>query len=96
MVKAFTERRSAIVDRIKAIPKLSCPVPEGAFYIFIDIGKTGLKSMEFCDRLLEQEQVAAVPGIAFGTDRCIRLSYATDLATIEKGMNRLERFVCSL
>jgi aspartate aminotransferase len=52
--------------------------------------------MEFCDHFLEQEQVAAVPGIAFGADRCIRLSYATDLATIEKGMDRLDRFVRSL
>jgi aspartate aminotransferase len=96
MLKAFTERRTVIVDRIKAIPKLSCPTPEGAFYVFIDISKTGLASMEFCDRFLEQEQVAAVPGIAFGADRCIRLSYATDLATIEKGMDRLDRFVRSL
>ena len=63
---------------------------------FIDISKTGLQSLEFCDRLLDSQQVAAVPGIAFGADQCIRLSYATDLATIDKGMNRIEQFINSL
>jgi aspartate aminotransferase len=96
MLDAFTERRTVIVDRVRAIPKLSCPTPQGAFYVFIDISRTGLGSLEFCDRLLEKEKVAAIPGIAFGADRCIRLSYATDLATIEKGMDRLEHFVKSL
>lgn len=96
MLAAFTERRTVIVDRIQAIPQLSCPTPEGAFYAFIDISKTGLKSLEFCDRLLDSQQVAAVPGIAFGADQCIRLSYATDLATIDKGMNRIEQFINSL
>jgi len=96
MLNAFTERRTVIIDRIRAIPNLSCPVPDGAFYTFIDIRKTGLTSLEFCDRLLDSEQVAAVPGIAFGADQCIRLSYATDLVTINKGMDRLDRFVRSL
>lgn len=96
MLAAFTERRTVIVDRIQAIPQLSCPTPEGAFYAFIDISKTGLTSLEFCDRLLDSQQVAAVPGIAFGADQCIRLSYATDLATINEGMNRIEQFINSL
>ena len=54
--------------------------------------KTGLKSTEFCARLLEAEKVAAVPGIAFGADDYIRLSYATSMANIEKGLDRIERF----
>ena len=65
---------------------------KGAFYLFPNISKTGLKSAEFCARLLEQEKVAAVPGIAFGADDYIRLSYATSMANIEKGLERIERF----
>ncbi|MFP4009636.1 MAG: pyridoxal phosphate-dependent aminotransferase, partial [Spirulinaceae cyanobacterium] len=93
MLKAFTERRRFIVDRINQIPRLSCPTPEGAFYVFVDISEIGMPSLEFCNTFLEQEKVATIPGGAFGEDRCIRLSYATDLASIEKGMNRLEKFV---
>lgn len=96
MLKAFTERRRFIVDRINQIPRLSCPTPEGAFYVFVDISETGMSSLAFCDTFLETEKVAAIPGVAFGEDRCIRLSYATDLASIEKGMDRLEKFVTSV
>lgn len=95
MLQAFTQRRTVILERLNAIPGLSCPQPEGAFYAFADISSTGLASLEFCNQLLDSQQVAAVPGIAFGADSCIRLSYATDLATIEKGMDRLEKFVRS-
>jgi len=93
MLQAFTQRREVMYERLQAIPELSCPKPDGAFYLFIDISKTGLKSLDFCNSLLESQQVAAIPGIAFGNDSCIRLSYATDLATIEKGMERLDKFV---
>ncbi|MGK7944038.1 MAG: pyridoxal phosphate-dependent aminotransferase [Microcystaceae cyanobacterium] len=96
MLSAFTKRRTLIVDRIQAIPKLSCSIPQGAFYVFVDISQTGLKSLDFCDKFLEEQQVAAVPGVAFGADQCIRFSYATDQATIEKGMERLDKFVQSL
>lgn len=95
MRQAFAKRRQIMLDRLNAIPGLSCPKPDGAFYLFPDISKTGLKSLEFCNALLEAHQVAVIPGIAFGADQNIRLSYATDLATIEKGMDRLEKFVCS-
>jgi aspartate aminotransferase len=95
MRQAFAKRRQIMFDRLNAIPGLSCPKPDGAFYLFPDISKTGLKSLEFCNALLEAHQVAVIPGIAFGADQNIRLSYATDLATIEKGMDRLEKFVCS-
>ncbi|MEA5536409.1 pyridoxal phosphate-dependent aminotransferase [Crocosphaera sp. XPORK-15E] len=93
MLTAFTQRRRVMVDRIQAMSKLSCSTPMGAFYVFVDISQTGMKSLEFSDALLEAEQVAVIPGIAFGADNCIRLSYATDLGTIEKGMARLEKFV---
>ncbi|MEL4897257.1 pyridoxal phosphate-dependent aminotransferase [Crocosphaera sp. Alani8] len=96
MLDAFTQRRRVILERIRAIPQLSCPTPMGAFYVFIDISKTGLNSLEFCDNLLAKQQVAAIPGRAFGADDCIRLSYATDLASIEEGMDRIERFINTL
>ncbi|MDZ8053112.1 MAG: pyridoxal phosphate-dependent aminotransferase [Aulosira sp. ZfuVER01] len=95
MRQAFAKRRQVMLDRLNAIPGLSCPKPDGAFYLFPDISKTGLKSLEFCDALIEEHQVAVIPGIAFGADKNIRLSYATDMATIEKGMDRLEKFVKS-
>ena len=93
MRQAFAQRRQVMFERLNAIPGLFCPKPDGAFYMFPDISKTGMKSMEFCNALLESHQVAVVPGIAFGADDCIRLSYATDMASIEKGMERIEKFV---
>ncbi|MFQ4141810.1 pyridoxal phosphate-dependent aminotransferase [Chlorogloeopsis sp. ULAP02] len=95
MRQAFAKRRQVMLERLNAIPGLSCPQPDGAFYLFPDISKTGLKSLDFSDALLGEQQVAVIPGIAFGVDDNIRLSYATDLATIEKGMDRLEKFVKS-
>ena len=96
MRQAFAERRKVMLDRINAIPGLSCVKPDGAFYLFPDISQTGLKSLDFCKTLLEEHQVAVIPGVAFGADNNIRLSYATDMATIEKGMDRLEKFVKSV
>ena len=95
MRQAFAKRRQVMLDRLNAIPGLSTAKPDGAFYLFPDISKTDLKSLKFCDALLEEHQVAVIPGIAFGADDNIRLSYATDMATIEKGMDRLEKFVKS-
>ncbi|MFB2939043.1 pyridoxal phosphate-dependent aminotransferase [Aerosakkonemataceae cyanobacterium BLCC-F154] len=96
MRQAFAKRRQVMLERVSAIPGLTCPKPDGAFYLFIDVSKTGLASLEFCDKFLESHQVAAIPGVAFGADDCIRLSYATDLDTINKGMDRLDKFVRSL
>ncbi|WGV28753.1 pyridoxal phosphate-dependent aminotransferase [Halotia branconii] len=93
MLEAFAKRRQVMLDRLNAIPGLSTAKPDGAFYLFPDISKTGLKSLEFCNALLEEHQVAVIPGVAFGADDNIRLSYATDMTTIEKGMDRLEKFV---
>lgn len=95
MRQAFAERRQYMLDALNAIPGLSCPKPDGAFYVFPTIEKTGMKSLDFSSALLEQHQVAVIPGIAFGTDTCIRLSYATSMEIIKKGIDRLEQFVRS-
>jgi aspartate aminotransferase len=96
MLTAFARRREFIYSAIESIADLACPKPDGAFYVFVDISRTGLKSLEFCNALLENYRVAAIPGIAFGEDNCIRLSYATDMTTIQKGVERLQKFVDSL
>ncbi len=95
MRQAFAERRRVMLDYLNAVPGLTCPQPDGAFYLFTNISKTGLKSLEFCESLLESQQVAAIPGIAFGADDHVRLSYATDMVSIQKGMERLSTFVQS-
>jgi aspartate aminotransferase len=92
----FDKRRRFAHQKLNRIPGLSCVNARGAFYLFPNIAKLGLKSTDFCARLLEQEKVAAVPGIAFGADDYLRISYATSLANIEKGLDRLERFARSL
>ena len=96
MVRAFTERRQVMVQGINQIPGLSCPTPMGAFYVFVDIAATGLDSLTFSDKLLSDYQVAVIPGVAFGADQCVRLSYATDMDTIKAGLDRLGQFVKSL
>ena len=93
MLKAFAQRRSYMYQAINDIPNLSCPKPYGAFYLFVDISNTGKSSLEFCQELLETKQVAAIPGAAFGADKCIRFSYATSMETIEEGVKRLSEFV---
>lgn len=95
MRQAFALRRKAILARLQAIPGLSCAKPDGAFYIFVNIANTNLKSLEFCQQLLEQQQVATIPGLPFGADDHIRISYATDMVTIDKGMDRLDKFIRS-
>ena len=95
MRQAFAQRRQLVLEGIAAIPGLSCPQPQGAFYVFIDISATGLPSLTFCEQLLETYQVATVPGLVFGAEGCIRLSYATDMASLEKGLERLAKFVAA-
>ena len=88
----FNKRRTFAWQKLNSIPGISCVKVKGAFYLFPNISKTGMKSSEFCARLLEAEKVAAVPGVAFGADDFIRLSYATSMANIEKGLERIEKF----
>ena len=88
----FNKRRQFAWEKLNRIPGISCVNAKGAFYLFPNISKTGLKSSEFCAKLLESEKVAAVPGVAFGADDYMRISYATSMANIEKGLERIERF----
>jgi aspartate aminotransferase len=92
----FSRRRGYAWKKLNSIPGISCVNAKGAFYLFPNIAGTGLKSTEFCARLLEAEKVAAVPGIAFGADDYLRVSYATSMANIEKGLDRIDKFVRSL
>lgn len=95
MRTAFAARRSYIFERLNSIPGLTATQPSGAFYLYVDIQALGLSSIDFCKALLEDKHVAAIPGIAFGKEGTIRISYATDLSTIKTGMERLEAFVTS-
>lgn len=96
MRSAFTKRRQAIMEMIDGIEGLSYVKPQGAFYLFVDISQLGLGSIEFCDRLLTEKYVATIPGAAFGAEGAIRISYATDMDTIERGMDRLSGFAKAL
>ncbi len=98
MVIEFTRRRKVMVDRLNDIPGVSCPMPRGAFYAFPNIGKLlgrqGLEGpitspQDLAQYLLKEAHVAVVPGEPFGSRAHIRLSYATSVEAIEKGMDRL-------
>lgn len=102
MVKEFNKRRDYMLARVNSIPGLSCGRPGGAFYLFPDMGAyigrayQGKKiggSKDLAEILLEDAQVALVPGIAFGNDRCFRLSYATSMEKIVEGMDRIEKIL---
>ncbi|MCX6659459.1 MAG: pyridoxal phosphate-dependent aminotransferase [Candidatus Bathyarchaeota archaeon] len=94
MIMAFDERRRLMVRRLNEMSNIQCEMPQGAFYTFPNIESTGLTSMEFAKRLLDEEHVAVIPGIGFGSDGNVRLTYATSTQEIERGMDRMEKF-CS-
>ncbi len=105
MKKAFRERKEYITGRLRAIEGVKCVDPAGAFYAFPDMsafygkkhqGGTVSDSLSLADYLLESASIACVPGIAFGDDRFIRFSYATDMAVIREGMDRLEEALGNL
>jgi len=93
MAAEFQKRRDYLVPRLRAIPGVACYMPLGAFYAFPDISASGMGSMEIAERLLEEALVAVVPGKAFGADAHIRLSYATSMENIGKGMERIEEYL---
>lgn len=95
-LEEYSKRRAYAHRKLNSIPGISCVNAKGAFYLFPNISRLGLGSSEFCARLLEEEKVAAVPGIAFGADAYIRISYATSMATIEKGLDRIAQFASRL
>ncbi len=96
MVVEFKERRDYIVDRLNAIDGITCMSPQGAFYVYPDISALGVGSVAFCEKLLEESLVACVPGIAFGNDTNIRMSYAISKDAIKKGLDRLEKHINNL
>ena len=92
MRKVFKARRDMAVELINESDKLSVVKPDGAFYLFINIKKVTEDSMEFAKRLLEEKGVAVVPGLGFGSDGYVRLSFATDEESIKEGIKRLKEF----
>jgi aspartate aminotransferase len=88
----YDVKRQFMYARLKAINNIRVVEPLGAFYFFVYTGNTGLKSMNLCDKLLSRYKVAAVPGIAFGCDEGIRLSYCTTLDILNEGLTRFEQF----
>jgi len=105
MREEFAKRRRYIVDRLNAMPKIRCHNPEGAFYVFPNVSalygrrfgnKAITNSTEFTTFLLEAARIAVVPGVEFGNDNHVRISYATSMANIEKGMNRMAEAVAAL
>ena len=96
MAEQFNSRRQRLSDGLRAIEGVQLQPPEGAFYAFPDVSHYGLDSMSLCNRLLDEVGLAVVPGIAFGDDGCIRLSCAASEATIDDGLDRLQRFLSAL
>ena len=92
----FDMRRNYMYDRISKIANITAVKPQGAFYVLVNISQLGLNSQNFADRLLSKANVAVVPGAAFGDDRTIRLSYATSIDVIKKGLDRFQDFCRTL
>lgn len=88
----YDMRRQYVYSRLSAIPNISVVEPQGAFYFFVDTSRLGLTSLNLCDKLLERYKVAAVPGIAFGNDKAIRISYCTTLDILKEALDRFEEF----
>ena len=105
MKKAFKERKEVAVAEIEKIEKVSCIVPEGAFYIMMNVSslygksineKIILSSVDFASVLLDEALVAVIPGEAFGAPECVRISYAASMENILEGLSRIKRFVADL
>lgn len=92
MVKEFQKRRDYILERMKDIKILSCRPPMGSFYIFCRIEKKGIKAAQLAERLLEEARVVVVPGEPFGSDKYVRISFATASEKIKEGMDRIKRW----
>ncbi|MDI3541077.1 MAG: aspartate aminotransferase [Thermosediminibacterales bacterium] len=105
MVKEFSRRRDYMVDKLNSIRGITCNKPSGAFYVMANIskffgstvdGREITNSVEFAEVLLDKGEVAVIPGSAFGTDRFVRLSYATSMENIKRGLDKIEEFVKSI
>ncbi len=98
MLAEYRKRRDFVIQRLREIPGVTCAEPRGAFYAYpnvgVALGKSGMRgAQQFCEKLLAESHVAAVPGEAFGTDRHIRISYATSMHELERGLDRIHQFV---
>jgi aspartate aminotransferase len=98
MLAEYRRRRDFVVPRLRTIPGISCSLPAGAFYAYPNVraalDRGGIKTpLEFADRLLKESNVAVVPGEAFGTDDHVRISYATSMQELERGLDRIHQFV---
>jgi len=98
MLAEYRKRRDFVVSRLRAMPGVRCAEPKGAFYAYpnigIALGKNGTSStVHFAEKLLAHAAVAVVPGEAFGTERHVRISYATSMHELRRGLDRLERFI---
>ena len=101
MLAEYRRRRDFVIDRLRQIPGINIATPKGAFYAYPNIsvayGSGRVKSsMEFSTALLEEAHVAVVPGEAFGTQDHIRISYATSMAELERGLDRIHKFIDQL
>jgi aminotransferase len=94
MKREYKRRREFVIDRLNNIG-LDCHKPQGAFYAFPCIKKTGMQALEFAEKLLKQEKVAVVPGTAFGRgyNDYIRISYASSFENLKEAFIRMEKFL---
>jgi aspartate aminotransferase len=98
MLAEYRKRRDFVVAKLRAIPGVTCNLPHGAFYVYpnigVALGKNGIAdTLAFSERLLQESHVAVVPGEAFGTDAHVRISYATSMHELERGLDRLHQFM---
>ena len=96
MLEEFQRRRDYCIGRLSQMKRLDCIIPDGAFYIFCNISRTGMDALSFADRLLQEALVAVIPGEGFGRGDYMRISFATNLAQLEKGLNRIEEWLNKL
>jgi aspartate aminotransferase len=101
MLAEYKKRRDFVVARLRQIPGVTCAEPKGAFYAYPNlggaIGRGGISNtLQFAERLLEKAHVAVVPGEAFGTDKHVRISYATSMHELERGIDRMHKFIAEL
>lgn len=98
MVKIFTSRRNTLVQGIQALPLLRCTAPQATFYLMVDISATGFTSYDFAVALLKAQQVAVVPGVAYGKscDKYIRIAFTLEEDKIKEGVRRIGEFIKSL
>ncbi len=101
MLAEYRRRRDFVIPRLRQIPGVECSMPAGAFYAYPNLrgalNKGGIKTpLEFADKLLKEANVAVVPGEAFGTDDHVRISYATSMKELERGLDRIHKFIEAL